>query len=62
MFISMVDQDAYKDTDRRTPIVFILSTGADPTGILFRFATDMKYRERLRVISLGQGMVCNIYM
>ena len=49
-------EDVYKDTDRKTPIVFILSTGADPTSILFRFAADMKYRERLRIISLGQGM------
>lgn len=49
-------EDVYKDTDRKTPVVFILSTGADPTSILFRFATDMKYKERLRVISLGQGM------
>ena len=28
-------EDVYKDTDNRTPTVFILSTGADPTGPFF---------------------------
>jgi dynein heavy chain len=47
--------EVHKDTDNKTPVIFILSTGADPTGILLRFAKDMKYGERLNVISLGQG-------
>ncbi len=33
----------------------MLSSGADPTGILLRFAEERRYRERLHVISLGQG-------
>ena len=31
--------DVFPDTDSRTPVVFILSTGADPTAMLQRFAT-----------------------
>lgn len=47
--------DIYKDTDMKTPCIFVLSSGADPTGMLLRFAKDMNYTERLHVISLGQG-------
>jgi hypothetical protein len=49
-------EEVYRDIDKKTPVIFILSVGADPSQILFRFATEMKYRERLRIISLGQGM------
>ena len=48
-------EDVYKDTDRLTPVIFVLSQGADPTGLLFRFAKEKKYEEKLTVISLGQG-------
>ncbi|KAK3243833.1 hypothetical protein CYMTET_46533 [Cymbomonas tetramitiformis] len=49
--------DIYKDTSKVTPIIFILSTGADPTGMLQRFGSKMKREpgERLHIISLGQG-------
>jgi len=47
--------DVHKGTDNKTPIIFVLSVGADPTGLLMRFATEMKYTSRLNVISLGQG-------
>lgn len=49
--------DVFKDTSSSTPVIFILSTGADPTGMLQRFG-ETKERvagERLRIISLGQG-------
>jgi len=48
-------EDVYKDTDRATPVIFVLSQGADPTGLLLRFARERKYEEKLHVISLGQG-------
>jgi dynein heavy chain len=48
-------KDVHSDTDNKTPIIFVLSTGADPTGLLMRFAKEMNYAERLHVISLGQG-------
>lgn len=45
----------YKDTDEYTPLIFILSTGADPTDALYKFAKEMDFLERLGTISLGQG-------
>ena len=30
--------DIYADLDNKTPCIFILSTGADPTSMLLRFA------------------------
>jgi len=34
--------DVFKDTDYRTPLIFILSQGADPLLGLLRFAKEMK--------------------
>ncbi|KAG2448089.1 hypothetical protein HYH02_007114 [Chlamydomonas schloesseri] len=49
--------DVFPDTSCRTPIIFILSTGADPTAMLQRFAEKNGFvtGERLHMISLGQG-------
>jgi len=49
--------EVFKDTAAGTPIIFILSTGADPTSMLQRFAEKKGYiaGERLHMISLGQG-------
>jgi len=47
--------DVYRDLDNKTPCIFILSKGADPTGMLVRFAKEMKYGDRLHPVSLGQG-------
>jgi dynein heavy chain len=44
-----------KDTRSDIPVVFILSTGADPTGMLFSYAKSQNYLARLHIISLGQG-------
>ena len=32
----------YQDTDYKTPLIFILSAGADPMLSLLRFSKDMK--------------------
>jgi len=49
-------QAVFRDTDKTTPIIFVLSTGADPQSVLQRFAKEMGYFEsRLHVLSLGQG-------
>lgn len=48
-------EDIYNDIDAKTPCIFVLSSGADPTAMLLRFAKDRGYSERLHVISLGQG-------
>ena len=52
-------EEVYGDTDCHTPVVFILSTGADPTGLLVTLAKQKGYlsksADRLHMISLGQG-------
>ncbi|KAE9225132.1 hypothetical protein PF004_g12006 [Phytophthora fragariae] len=48
-------EEIYNDTDRKTPCIFVLSAGADPTGMLLRFAKEMSFIDRLHLISLGQG-------
>lgn len=45
----------YADTDVKTPLIFVLSAGADPTSSLIKFAKDRNFVEKLNVISLGQG-------
>ncbi len=47
--------DVMRDARVDTPVIFILSTGADPTGMLFSYAKTQNYLARLRIISLGQG-------
>ena len=47
--------DVFEDTDCRTPCIFVLSSGADPTALLLQFAKAKGYDKRLNVISLGQG-------
>ena len=44
-------EDVYNNSDERTPIIFILSSGADPTQVLFKLAKDNE--QILDVISLG---------
>eukprot|EP00026_Physarum_polycephalum_P004321 Phypoly_transcript_04339.p1 GENE.Phypoly_transcript_04339~~Phypoly_transcript_04339.p1 ORF type:complete len:714 (+),score=117.94 Phypoly_transcript_04339:77-2143(+) len=46
---------AFTDTSHKTPLIFILSTGADPTSALLRYAAECGMGERLHIISLGQG-------
>lgn len=48
-------EDIYKDLDNKTPCIFILSSGADPTSSLLRFAKKRGYGDRLHIVSLGQG-------
>ena len=45
----------YADTDVKTPLIFVLSAGADPTSSLIKFAKERNFSEKLNVISLGQG-------
>lgn len=49
--------DVFPDTTCRTPVIFILSTGADPTAMLQRFGEKrgMILGDQLHLISLGQG-------
>ena len=45
--------EIYATSDYKTPLIFILSTGADPTSSLLKFASERG--RQLSVISLGQG-------
>eukprot|EP00933_Yihiella_yeosuensis_P043885 TRINITY_DN38909_c0_g1_i1.p1 TRINITY_DN38909_c0_g1~~TRINITY_DN38909_c0_g1_i1.p1 ORF type:complete len:1392 (-),score=349.09 TRINITY_DN38909_c0_g1_i1:292-4071(-) len=45
----------FKDSQKTTPLIFVLSAGADPTDSLVKLAKDFEYEERLHFISLGQG-------
>jgi dynein heavy chain len=45
----------YSECDQRTPVIFILSQGADPTTGLYKFAREMDFDDRIKGISLGQG-------
>ena len=48
-------EHVYGDTSPTVPVVFILSTGADPTSMLLTFAEDQGFTSRLDIISLGSG-------
>lgn len=55
VFPSATMAEVYADTTKATPVIFVLTTGADPTGMLLRFCVEMGKDETLGVISLGQG-------
>ena len=46
---------SFKDSTPLVPMIFVLSTGADPTMYLYNLARDLGVYERLKMISLGQG-------
>eukprot|EP00698_Gefionella_okellyi_P007651 TRINITY_DN186_c0_g4_i1.p1 TRINITY_DN186_c0_g4~~TRINITY_DN186_c0_g4_i1.p1 ORF type:complete len:3955 (+),score=1074.62 TRINITY_DN186_c0_g4_i1:43-11907(+) len=48
-------ETVFNDTGPATPIIFVLSVGADPTSFLLQFAEERGYANRLQMISLGQG-------
>jgi len=47
--------EVFPDARAAVPLVFVLSTGADPMSTIIRFATDVDYLSRMHAISLGQG-------
>lgn len=53
--------DTYKDSNCCSPLIFILSPGADPMSSLIKFAEDKSNSQvDLMTISLGQGQVIQI--
>jgi dynein heavy chain len=49
-------EQVYLDTDFKTPLIFILSQGADPLLNLLRFAKEKKIgNDKMIILSLGQG-------
>ena len=45
----------YQSAGPTTPIIFILSSGADPTATFNKFADEMGFGKKLDACSLGQG-------
>ena len=45
----------FADSSATSPLIFVLSSGADPTAIFLKFAEDMGFGKKLDAISLGQG-------
>ena len=43
----------FSGSDRKTPIIFVLSSGADPTSLLVKFAEQMNFKDKLTYTSLG---------
>jgi len=48
-------RDLWKDSDERTPIIFVLSPGADPTASLLKLSESPDINNQINIISLGQG-------
>ena len=48
-------RDLWNDSDSRTPIIFVLSPGADPTASLLKLSESADIQTQLNIISLGQG-------
>ena len=46
---------SFADAINMTPLIFVLSKGADPMADVVKFATEMKMNKKLFSISLGQG-------
>ncbi|KAJ3395883.1 Dynein heavy chain 1, axonemal [Lobulomyces angularis] len=45
----------YKESNPTTPMIFVLSPGADPANSLYKFADEMRFTKKLTSVSLGQG-------
>jgi len=45
----------FNDSNVSTPLIFVLSTGSDPTSDFQRFADDIGMGNKYENISLGQG-------
>ena len=53
---------SYNDSNQCSPLIFILSSGADPMAALMRFAADRGFTsETFTAVSLGQGQVSILY-
>lgn len=47
-------KEAFQDSTKMTPIIFVLSPGTDPTVLFCTFADEMGFGEKKYMLSLGQ--------
>lgn len=45
----------FRESDATTPLIFVLSAGADPMVDLLKLADEMKFAKKFEKVSLGQG-------
>lgn len=44
------------NSNNKNAIIFILSSGADPTNMLINMATSCKKKDKFKYLSLGNGL------
>ena len=47
--------EVFAESDCKTPIIFVLSQGADPRSAIEKLAREMQMYDNMRPVSLGQG-------
>ena len=48
-------KQVYDDSNSKTPLIFVLSPGVDPTQYLMQLSEKCHMNGKLRTLSLGQG-------
>lgn len=48
-------QASWEESQSKTPLLFVLSPGVDPTSALIQLAIDVKMFDKFQSLSLGQG-------
>lgn len=48
-------KSAFEDSSNKTPLIFLLSPGVDPSSTLISLASHYNQREAFQTLSLGQG-------
>lgn len=46
---------SFKESSVTAPLLFVLSTGSDPTAALLKYAEERGYASKITIISMGQG-------
>jgi dynein heavy chain, axonemal len=46
---------SFKEASATVPLLFVLSSGSDPTAALLKFADAKGYSSKISIISMGQG-------